>query len=304
MALPLKALFASLLAIASTLSDLRVATAAVAHHRSSSWRHAAHRVAGNRMHYHHPRRAHVHSGNHHSPAKHNRPKFAPGPWKQAHATFYEGGSGTFGGACGYQDVVQQGYGYQTTAVSTAMFNNGQTCGACYEVKCVDNPQWCQLGQPSLFVTATDLCPPNYNLPSDNGGWCNSPREHFDLAKPVFTTLAKDYTAGIVPVQYRRVPCRKQGGVRFTITGNPYFNLVLVSNVGGAGEVVSVQVKGDKVPWTTMQRNWGQKWETNAMLVGQSLTFRVRASDGRFTTAWHVAPPNWQFGQTFEGKNFK
>ncbi|KAI4365627.1 hypothetical protein MLD38_021593 [Melastoma candidum] len=29
-----------------------------------------------------------------------RPRFQPGPWKQAHATFYEGGSGTFGGACG------------------------------------------------------------------------------------------------------------------------------------------------------------------------------------------------------------
>lgn len=28
--------------------------------------------------------------------KHHRPKFKPGPWKQASATFYEGGSGTFG----------------------------------------------------------------------------------------------------------------------------------------------------------------------------------------------------------------
>jgi hypothetical protein len=28
--------------------------------------------------------------------KHHRPKFKPGPWKQAHATFYEGGSGTYG----------------------------------------------------------------------------------------------------------------------------------------------------------------------------------------------------------------
>lgn len=27
---------------------------------------------------------------------HHRPKFAPGAWKHAHATFYEGGSGTFG----------------------------------------------------------------------------------------------------------------------------------------------------------------------------------------------------------------
>ncbi|KAI3441456.1 Expansin [Psidium guajava] len=302
MALPLKALFVSLLAIALTLPDLRIANAAAANHHphiSSSWRHAARHVAGRRGHYHHHRGAHAHPINRHTPsshAKHHRPRFTPGPWKQAHATFYEGGSGTFGGACGYQDVVQQGYGLETAAVSTELFNNGQACGACYEIKCTDDPQWCQLGRPSLIVTATNLCPP--------GGWCDPPREHFDIAKPVFTKLAKDYTAGIVPVQYRRVPCQKQGGVRFTITGNPYFNQVLVWNVGGAGDVVSVQVKGDKVPWTAMQRSWGQKWETDAMLVGQSITFRVRASDGRFTTAWHVAPSNWQFGQTFEGKNFK
>lgn len=103
----------------------------------------------------------------------------------------------------------------------------------------------------------------------------------------------------------RVPCNKQGGIRFTITGNPYFTLVLVWNVGGAGDVRGVQVKGNKnVGWTTMKRNWGQKWETNVKLVGESLTFRVKASDGRSSTSWHVAPQNWQFDQTFEGKNFK
>jgi hypothetical protein len=37
---------------------------------------------------------------------------------------------------------------------------------------------------------------------------------------------------------------------------------------------------------------------------ESLSFRVRASDGRYSTSWHITPKNWQFGQTFEGKNFK
>ena len=106
--------------------------------------------------------------------------------------------------------------------------------------------------------------------------------------------------------YCRVPCQKQGGIRFTITGNPYFNLVQVSNVGGAGDLISVEVKGDdKLRWTTLKRNWGQKWETDAMLVGEGLTFRVRTSDGKTSTSWHVIPKNWQFGQSFESpKNFK
>ena len=100
-------------------------------------------------------------------------------------------------------------------------------------------------------------------------------------------------------------CKRQGGIRFSISGNPYFYLVSVWNVGGAGDVVGVQVKGSKkVKWTNMKRNWGQKWETNAMLLGESLTFRVRTSDRRSSTSWHVLPQNWQFGVTYEGKNFK
>ncbi|KAG8647172.1 expansin-A16-like [Manihot esculenta] len=236
------------------------------------------------------------------PIKRNKPKFKPGLWRKAHATFYEGGTGSFGGACNYKDVVQQGYNLNTVALSDILFKKGKTCGACYEIQCVNSPKWCKKG--SLFVTATNQCPSNPSLPSDNGGWCNSPREHFDIAKPVFNKIA-DYTAGIVPIQYRRVPCQKKGGIRFTIMGNPWFNQVIVWNVGGAGDVVSVQVKGnDNVKWTKLQRDWGATWKTSTHLVGESLTFRVTTSDGRESTSWHVAPKNWQFGQTYEGKNFK
>ncbi|KAJ0046185.1 hypothetical protein Pint_05064 [Pistacia integerrima] len=236
-------------------------------------------------------------------AKHYGSKLKPSRWQNAHATFYEGNAKTFGGACGYEDVATQGYGTGTAALSKTLFNNGQTCGACYEIKCFNNPQWCKPGQPSLFVTATDLCPPNLALPNDNGGWCNPPRTHFDIAYPAFSQIA-EYKAGIVPIQYRRLSCQKKGGIRFTITGNPYFNLVSVWNVGGAGDVVGVAVKGDrKLKWTPMKRNWGQKWESNAKMTGESLSFRVKASDGRTSTSWRVVPNNWQFGQTFEGKNF-
>ncbi|KAK1400197.1 Expansin [Heracleum sosnowskyi] len=239
--------------------------------------------------------------------KHNKPKFQPGPWKNAHATFYGGsdGSGTMAGACGYEDLKQKGYGLQITALSQVMFNNAQTCGACFEIKCAPEAGLnCKPGQPALIVTATDLCPPDFAQSADNGGWCNPPREHFDLAEPAFLQIAEQ-KAGIVPVQYRRVPCSTKGGIKFTITGNPYFTLVLVWNVGGAGDVTGMQVKGgNEVIWTPMKRNWGQKWQTDVKLVGESLTFRVKASDGRSSTSRHVAPKDWQFGQTYEGKNFK
>ncbi|XAR49988.1 hypothetical protein NMG60_11004184 [Bertholletia excelsa] len=209
------------------------------------------------------------------------------------------GSETMQGACGYGDLFQEGYGLATTALSTALFNDGKTCGACYEIKCVNDKQWCYDGV-TIQVTATNFCPPNYTKTQDI--WCNPPQKHFDLSMPMFVKLAQA-KAGIIPVAYRRITCQRTGGIKFEINGNPNWIVVLVYNVGGVGDVVDVKVKGSSTGWIRMSRNWGQKWVTNSQLVGQGLSFQVTTSYGKMVESDNVAPANWQFNQTFEGKNF-
>ncbi|XP_058218294.1 LOW QUALITY PROTEIN: expansin-A12 [Rhododendron vialii] len=226
-------------------------------------------------------------------------------WLNGHATFYGANQDptTLGGACGYDNTFHAGFGTTTAAVSGALFRGGEACGACYRVTCDHklNPKWC-LQRGVVTITATNLCPLN-----NNGGWCNPPRHHFDMSMPAFSRIARQGDEGIVPVLYTRVSCRRKGGVRFTLKGESNFNMVMISKVGGSGDVKAAWIRGSikstrTTTWAPMQRNWGANWQSDVDLRSQTLSFKLMLVDGKMLEFFNVVPSSWKFGQTFAAKN--
>ncbi|KAF3442109.1 hypothetical protein FNV43_RR16025 [Rhamnella rubrinervis] len=216
-------------------------------------------------------------------------------WLSGHATFYGSSQNptTLGGACGYDNTFHAGFGVHTAAVSGSLFREGEACGACYQVICNYklDPKWCLRGR-IVTVTATNFCPQN-----NNGGWCDPPRQHFDMSTPAFLRIARQGNEGIVPVLYES--CKRRGGVRFTLKGQGNFNMVVISNVGGSGDVKAAWLKGSMMrTWVGMHRNWGANWQSNVDVRRQTLSFKLTLVDGQTLEFFNVVPSSWRFGQTF------
>lgn len=135
------------------------------------------------------------------PSQQTSPSFTE--WRSARATYYATADprDTVGGACGYGDLTKAGYGMATVGLSETLFERGQICGACFELRCVEDLRWCIPGT-SIIVTATNFCAPNYGFTSEGGGHCNPPNKHFVLPIDAFEKIAI-WKAGNMPLQYRR-----------------------------------------------------------------------------------------------------
>ncbi|XP_021748276.1 putative expansin-B2 [Chenopodium quinoa] len=218
-------------------------------------------------------------------------------WSPAGATWYGSpdGAGSDGGACGYTNTVDKPpYSGMVTAAGSSLYNFGDGCGVCYEVKCTEN-EACS-GKP-VTVTITDECPD-----------CPSDEPHFDLSGTAFGAMAKPgqaeklRDAGVLHIQHQKVKCNYPGvtvEVRVDPGSNPYYFASTIEYTDGLG-IESVKLKQQSGEWIPLKQSWGAVWEVNAdngLHPPLSLEL-IEAQSGDTLTLNNVIPRGWNPGQTY------
>ncbi|KAG7010368.1 Expansin-B3, partial [Cucurbita argyrosperma subsp. argyrosperma] len=225
-------------------------------------------------------------------------------WLPATATWYGSpeGDGSDGGACGYGNLVDvKPLKARVGAVSPVLFRNGEGCGACYKVKCLDN-NICS--RRAVTIIVTDECP---------GGYCSNGNTHFDLSGAAFGRMAitgeggQLRNRGEIPVIYRRTPCKYPGKhIAFHVNegSTDYWLSLLVEFEDGDGDIGAMQIKeaGSAGEWVDMNHLWGANW----CIIGGPLKgpFSVRLttlSTGRSLSARDIIPRNWSPKATYTSR---
>uniref|UniRef100_A0ACD5V611 Uncharacterized protein n=1 Tax=Avena sativa TaxID=4498 RepID=A0ACD5V611_AVESA len=227
-------------------------------------------------------------------------------WSSGGATWYGGpsGDGSEGGACGYKsDVAQDPFSSMIAAGGESLFKKGKGCGACYRIKCKENPA---CSGNHVTVVLTDSCP---------DATCQKEKAHFDMSGTAFGAMAKPgmanqlRNAGILTIEYDRVPCKYHGkkiSFKMDAGANPYYLALLVEYEQGDGDLTSVEVmeaggtKGN-VKWEPMRQSWGALWCLDSK-TGKPLqapfSFRITSGHGKVLVANKVVPAGWNAGKCY------
>ncbi|KAJ4831280.1 Expansin-B3 [Turnera subulata] len=237
---------------------------------------------------------------HHQQQQQNQPRLAADlRWKPAVATWYGDpeGDGSTGGACGYGSMVDvKPLRARVGAVSPLLFRNGEGCGACYKLRCLDRSI---CSRRAVTIIVTDECP-------------GCPSGQFDLSGAAFGRMAiageggQLRDRGQLQVLYRRTPCKYPGKtIAFHVNeGSTDFWLsLLVEFEDGDGDIGSMHIRqAGATEWLEMNHLWGANWN----IIGGPLKgpFSVKLTTlraERTLSARDVIPRNWTPKATYTSR---
>ncbi|CAD6212027.1 unnamed protein product [Miscanthus lutarioriparius] len=218
-----------------------------------------------------------------------------GGWQEAKATWYGAPNGAGpddnGGACGFKNTNQYPFMSMTSCGNQPLFQDGQGCGACYQIRCTakNNPA-CSGEVKTVMITDMNYYP--------------VARYHFDLSGTAFGSMARPGLndklrhAGIIDIQFRRVACDNRGlTVNFHVEAgsNPNYLAVLVEYANKAGTVVQMDaMEANSGYWMPMRRSWGSIWRLDSYRpLRGPFSMRIRSENGRTLVANNVIPANWR-----------
>ncbi|XP_047049244.1 expansin-B2-like [Lolium rigidum] len=230
-------------------------------------------------------------------------------WLPAKATWYGQPNGAGpddnGGACGFKNVNRYPLSAMTSCGNEPLFQGGAGCGTCYQIRCTRTNNPACSGQTKTVVI-TDM---NYYPVA---------KYHFDLSGTAFGALAMPGQndqlrhAGIIDMQFRRVPCNFAGmklGFYVLRGANPNYLPVLVQYANRDGTVVKMDLMRSTNGrptgrWEPMYRSWGSVWRCDSRdaLLGP-LSLRVTSESGKTLVANNVIPNGWK-GDTIYSSNIQ
>ncbi|XP_028761636.1 expansin-B3 [Neltuma alba] len=221
-------------------------------------------------------------------------------WHPGTATWYGDpeGDGSTGGACGYGNLVDvKPLRARVGAVGPVLFKNGEGCGACYKVKCLDESM---CSRRAVTVIITDECP-----------GCPSDQTHFDLSGAAFGRMAiagehgQLRDKGQIPVIYRRTPCKYRGrNIAFQVNegSTPFWLSLLVEFEDGEGDISSMHIQeAGSVEWLEMNHLWGANWCIIGGPLRGPFSVKLSTSTGRSLSARDVIPSSWSPKATYASR---
>ncbi|GLT47940.1 hypothetical protein SLA2020_215930 [Shorea laevis] len=222
-------------------------------------------------------------------------------WHPATATWYGSpdGDGSDGGACGYGTLVDvKPLKARVGSVSPVLFKNGEGCGECYKVRCLDKSI---CSRRAVTVIVTDECP-----------GCGNGRSHFDLSGAAFGRMAiagegtQLRNRGEIPVVFRRTACkygRKNIAFQVNEGSTDYWLSLLVEFEDGDGDIGSMHIReAGSSEWLEMNHLWGANWcIIRGPLKGPFSVKLTTLSTGRALSARDVIPRNWSPKATYTSR---